>query len=54
MEATGCTREEASKARVAANGKVKLAVTMILTGLDMDSAAKKLEDAKGHVRDAIK
>ncbi|MGN1055075.1 MAG: N-acetylmuramic acid 6-phosphate etherase [Erysipelotrichaceae bacterium] len=54
MEATGCSREEASKARVAANGKVKLAVTMILTGLDMEEAAKKLDEAKGHVREAIK
>ena len=54
MEATGCSRAEASKARVAANGKVKLAVTMILTGLDMEEAAKKLDEAKGHVREAIK
>lgn len=54
MEATGCSREEASKARIAANGKVKLAVTMILTGLDMEEAAKKLDEAKGHVREAIK
>ena len=54
METTGCSREEASKARVAANGKVKLAVTMILTGLDMEEAAKKLDEAKGHVREAIK
>ena len=54
MEATGCSREEASAARIAANGRVKLAVTMILTGTDIETAAKKLEAAKGHVREAIK
>jgi len=54
MAATGCTREEASEARVAAKGRVKLAVTMILTGTDIETAEKKLEAAKGHVREAIK
>lgn len=54
MAATDCTREEAQKARVAANGHVKLAIVMILLDCDAVSAQTKLDGAKGHVREAIK
>ena len=54
MAATDCTREEAQKARVAANGHVKLAIVMILLDCDAASAQAKLDGAKGHVREAIK
>lgn len=53
MDATGVSREEARAAIDEADGSGKLAITKILTGTDMATAKKLLEQAKGHVRVAI-
>lgn len=53
MDATGAERAEARRAVDAADGSVKLAVTMILAGCDAEEAKKRLIESKGHVREAI-
>ena len=53
MEATGCNRETAQKARVESNGRVKVAVVMVLLGCTVDEAVAKLEANEGKVRKAI-
>lgn len=53
MEAAGVTREEARKAINEAEGSVKTAVTMILTGCDAQMAGELLHRTKGRVREAI-
>ena len=53
MDATGVSREEARAAIDEADGSGKLAITKILTGVDMATAKSLLEEAKGHVRVAI-
>lgn len=53
MDATGVSREEARAAIDEADGSGKLAITKILTGVDMVTAKRLLEEAKGHVRVAI-
>lgn len=54
MEATGVKRAEARTTIDAADGKVKLAITMILTGKNAEEAQQLLEQAGGRVRDAIR
>ena len=54
MEATGVDRDQARRTIDAADGRVKLAVTMILTGQDKDRAQQLLEQAGGRVRDALR
>lgn len=54
MEATGVERKEARAVIDAAGGKVKLAITMILTDKDAVQAQQLLEQAGGRVRDAIR
>lgn len=54
MEATGVEREEARRCIDEANGSCKVAVTMILADCDVQTALKLLEDAKGHVRGAVR
>ena len=53
-EATGVSQEEARKNIDLAGGSVKTAITMILAGCGADEARARLEQAKGHVRDAIR
>lgn len=53
MDATGAERAEARRAVDAADGSVKLAVTMLLAGCDAEEAKKRLIESKGHVREAI-
>lgn len=53
MDATGATREKARKVIDEADGSVKMAVTMILAGCDVQTARKLLDKNKGHVREAI-
>lgn len=48
--ATGCDQETAEKARIESEGKVKLAVTMILLNCSKDEAIQQLNEAKGHVK----
>ncbi|MGN1343467.1 MAG: N-acetylmuramic acid 6-phosphate etherase [Traorella sp.] len=53
MEATGCTREVAQKVRVESNGRVKVAVVMVLMNCSAEEAEAKLDKAEGKVRKAI-
>jgi N-acetylmuramic acid 6-phosphate etherase len=50
MEATECTREEAEKARVEADGMVKTAIVMILLKCSKDKAEEELKKAGGFIR----
>lgn len=54
MAATDCTKEDAEKARIASNGNVKVAITMILLNCDADTAKIKLNAVKGYIRKAVK
>lgn len=53
MDATGCTREEATSALAEADGHVKTAIVMLINGQTADQAAAALAEADGHVRGAI-
>lgn len=53
IEATGCTRDEATEALAAADGHVKTAIVMILQGVDAAHALAALDAADGHVREAL-
>jgi N-acetylmuramic acid 6-phosphate etherase len=53
IEATGVARDEARRTIDAADGSVKVAITMILADCDAETARRKLEVSKGHVRDAL-
>lgn len=52
MDAAGVSREEARRAIDAADGNVKQAVTMLLTGCSAAEAKALLEQCGGHVREA--
>lgn len=53
VEATGCTRPEAEAALARAGNHSKLAILMVLTGLEPDAARQTLEGAGGVLRRAI-
>ena len=53
MEATGVDRQTARTTIDAAGGSVKTAITMIRANCDCQEAPRRLEQAKGHVRQAI-
>lgn len=53
MAATECTREVAQKARIESNGRVKLAIVMVLMNCSAEEAEAKLDKAEGKVRVAI-
>lgn len=53
MTATGVSRTEARNTIDAADGKVKLAITMLLTGQNAQEAQQRLNRAGGRVRDAL-
>ena len=53
VEATGCTLPEAEGALARAGNHSKLAILMILTGLEPDAARRKLDGAGGVLRRAI-
>lgn len=53
MEATDADREKAKKTLAESDGKVKVAIIMILLNIDRDSAVMKLEESEGHVRKAV-
>ncbi|MEQ5809327.1 N-acetylmuramic acid 6-phosphate etherase [Alteromonas sp. NFXS44] len=53
MQATDCSREEASEALDAAGHKAKVAIMMILTGNDAASAESMLSDHNGFLRRAV-
>ncbi|OQY08367.1 MAG: N-acetylmuramic acid 6-phosphate etherase [Fusobacteriia bacterium 4572_132] len=54
MEATDCTREEASFALKDTNGHCKTAILMILGNLEANKAKILLEEKKGFIREALK
>lgn len=54
IDATGVEREKARAAIDAAGGSVKTAITMLLADCDAKEAARRLERAHGHVREAIR
>ena len=53
MEATGVDRETAGEKLSQSEGSAKTAITMILADCSCEEARKRLEKAKGHVREAI-
>lgn len=54
MTATGCDREKAKEILFQAEGHVKTAITMILLNCDELEAGKKLSEAQGKIRQALK
>jgi N-acetylmuramic acid 6-phosphate etherase len=52
-EATGLSTQECSDALTAANGDLKVALVHLLSGADSERAAKALNEANGHVRNAL-
>ncbi|MGM9540067.1 N-acetylmuramic acid 6-phosphate etherase [Anaerovibrio sp.] len=54
MEATGCSREEAEAALSRTEGQAKLAVFLLLSGLDVQTARQKLDAADGYVARALR
>lgn len=54
MESTGVSRERAVETIKLANNNVKLAIVMILTGLDVKEAKVLLDQNGGHVKATIK
>lgn len=53
VAATGCSREEAEKARIQSGGMVKTAIVMILLNCSKEIAEKQLTKANGFIRKAI-
>lgn len=53
-QATGVSRSEAAQALVDSGDEVKVAIVMILLGIDAPSARKRLSSASNRVRDALK
>ena len=53
MDATGVERAQARQAIQEAGGSVKCAITMLLAGCTAGEARSRLEQARGHVREAI-
>ena len=53
MQATDCTYEEASETFEAADHQVKLAIVMILTHSNKETATQKLTEAKGFIRETL-
>ncbi|GEK91257.1 N-acetylmuramic acid 6-phosphate etherase [Alkalibacterium kapii] len=53
MKATDVERETAKKALAGSDGKVKVAIIMILLDINKEEAIKKLEESEGHIRKAL-
>lgn len=54
MEGSGCTRGEAEQALQAADGRAKLAILMVVTGLSAAEGRRALKKAHGHLAAAIR
>lgn len=52
-EITGCSEEKASHALNASQNQPKVAIVMVLLGLDPEQAAKRLNEADGHISKII-
>jgi N-acetylmuramic acid 6-phosphate etherase len=53
-QATGCDRSTAEGAYAASGGKPKVAILMVLLGLDAEASAALLEKGQGRIADALK
>ena len=53
MKATGCSRAEAEAALDSTEGSAKLAIFLLLSGLDVQTAKQKLKAADGYVAKAL-
>jgi N-acetylmuramic acid 6-phosphate etherase len=53
MQATQCSQEQATTSLQRAQNSAKLAILMILTKQDVDSAKAMLEHSQGHLREAL-
>lgn len=53
MQATDCTNQEAKTALKETDYDAKLAILMILTGLDKESATEQLKDKQGYLRKVV-
>lgn len=53
MESTGCERETAEKFFYKSSENVKLAIFMILSGLEVEDAIKILEESEGRISEAL-
>ncbi len=53
MESTGCERETAEKFFYKSSENVKLAIFMILSGLEVEDAIKVLEESEGRISEAL-
>lgn len=54
MQATECTLEVAQAALAQTDNDVKLAILIVMTGMDLAAARSALEDSKGFLRQAIR
>jgi len=54
MTATGATQQAVDEALVAADGSAKVAIVMLLGGLDVDTARSRLAAAGGNIRAALR
>jgi N-acetylmuramic acid 6-phosphate etherase len=53
MQATECEPEAADRALALADGEVKVAILMLLTGIDADQSRRRLSAHRGRVRQAL-
>jgi N-acetylmuramic acid 6-phosphate etherase len=53
-QATGCDRPTAERAYAESGGKPKVAILMVLLGLDAEASASLLEKGQGRIADALK
>jgi N-acetylmuramic acid 6-phosphate etherase len=53
MQATECEAEAADRALADADGEVKVAILMLLTGIDADQSRRRLSAHRGRVRQAL-
>jgi N-acetylmuramic acid 6-phosphate etherase len=53
MQATECEPEAADRALADADGEVKVAILMLLTGIDADQSRRRLSAHRGRVRQAL-
>ncbi len=53
MQATDCSQQQAQEALQQSGQKAKLAILMILSGLDVVSATSLLNENRGHLRSAL-
>jgi N-acetylmuramic acid 6-phosphate etherase len=53
LQATGASEDEVDAALAAAEGNAKVAILVLLAGIDADAARERLQQANGRIRDAV-